>query len=82
MISVDLPILDKFLILSSLIQVDDNNNIFFPFDQILYDDEWINFISHPDWKILNSKITNLVILISKDIMVLEKDVETELWDMI
>jgi hypothetical protein len=59
-----------------------SNGFQFPFDDIDHDDDLIQIRESIDYPVLKSKMENLIILINKDNSLLNKDVETELWDLI
>jgi hypothetical protein len=59
-----------------------SNGFQFPFDNIDHDDDLIQIRESIDYPVLKSKMENLIILINKDNSLLNKDVETELWDLI
>ena len=59
-----------------------SNGFQFPFDDIDHDDDLIQIRESVDYPVLKSKMENLIILINKDNSLINKDVETELWDLI
>ena len=59
-----------------------SNGFQFPFDDVDHDDDLIQIRESVDYPVLKSKMENLIILINKDNSLLNKDVETELWDLI
>jgi hypothetical protein len=58
------------------------NGFQFPFDDVDHDDDLIQIRESVDYPVLKSKMENLIILINKDNSLINKDVETELWDLI
>jgi hypothetical protein len=65
-----------------MIFINDNGEFVFPIDNLIHDQDYSEFLNHPDWSILESKISNLITLINRDRSILEKDVETEIWEMV
>lgn len=59
-----------------------SNGFQFPFENIDHDDDLIQIRESADYPVLKSKMENLIILINKDNSLINKDVETELWDLI
>ena len=59
-----------------------SNGFQFPFDDVDHDDDLIKIRESVDYPVLKSKMENLIILINKDNSLINKDVETELWDLI
>ena len=59
-----------------------SNGFQFPFDDIDHDDDLIQIRESVDYPVLKSKMENLIILINKYNSLINKDVETELWDLI
>jgi hypothetical protein len=82
MINSDLDIKTKFVEMCKLIFLTSKGDFVFPIDNLLYDNDYSDFIKHSDWSILESKMKNLIELVNSDNSILEKDVETELWEMI
>jgi hypothetical protein len=82
MINSDLDIKEKFVEICKLIFINGNGEFFFPLDNLIYDEDYSDFLKHPDWVILESKMNNLISLINKDNSIINKDVETEIWEMI
>lgn len=82
MIKSDIDIKDKFVEMCKLIFINGKGEFVFPIDNLIYDNDYSDFLNHTDWKILESKMTNLISAINKDHSLLEKDVETEIWDLI
>ena len=65
-----------------LIFINGKGEFVFPIDDLLHDNDYSDFLNHSDWTILESKMTNLISKINQDNSILEKDVETEIWEMI
>jgi len=82
MINSDLDIKDKFVEMCKMIFINVDGNFVFPVDNLLHDEDYSNFINHSDWSVLESKMKNLINLVNSDNTILEKDVETEIWEMI
>jgi len=82
MINSDLDIKDKFVEMCKLIFINGKGEFVFPIDNLIYDEDYSDFLKHKDWSILETKMTNLINIINKDNSVLEKDVETEIWEMV
>lgn len=82
MINSDLDIKLKFVEMCKLIFINGKGEFVFPIDNLLYDLDYSEFLQHTDWPILESKMRNLISLINKDHSVIDKDVETEIWEMI
>lgn len=82
MIVNDLDIKAKFSEMCKLLFVNSKGNFCFPFDNLIHDEEWDTFVENADYKILESKMINLLDLINSDISILEMDLETEIWEMI
>ena len=59
-----------------------SNGFQFTFDDVDHDDDLIQIRESVDYPVLKSKMENLIILINKDNSLINKDVETELWDLI
>jgi hypothetical protein len=82
MINSDLDIKDKFVEMCKMILINSDGKFFFPTDNLIYDKDYSDFINHLDWSVLDSKMTNLISKLNQDFSILEKDVETEIWEMI
>jgi hypothetical protein len=82
MISTQLDIKEKFVEMCKLIFINSKGEFVFPVENLIYDEDYNDFINHSDWKILESKMTNLISKVNQDNSILEKDVETEIWEMI
>jgi hypothetical protein len=82
MINTDLDIKAKFVEMCRLIFINSKSKFVFPFDDFKHDDDYKDFINHSDWSILKSKMKNLIKLVNKDQLILEKDVETEIWEIV
>lgn len=82
MINSDLDIKDKFVEMCKLIFINGDGKFVFPIDNLLHDEDYFDFINHHHWSILESKMTNLISKINNDQTILDKDVETEIWEMI
>lgn len=82
MISPELDIKEKFVEMCKLIFINSKGEFVFPFDNLFYDLDYQDFLSHEDWKILESKMRNLILLINKDHSILDLDVEDQIWDLI
>jgi hypothetical protein len=82
MINSDLDIKDKFVKMCKMIFINVDGNFVFPVDNLLHDEDYSNFINHSDWSVLESKMKNLINLVNSDNSILEKDVETEIWEMV
>ena len=82
MINSEIDIKEKFVEMCKLIFVNSKGQFVFPIDNLLYDTDYQDFLSHTDWPILENKMTNLISTMNSDISILEKDVETEIWDLI
>ena len=72
----------KFVEMCKLIFVNSKGEFCFPFEDLTHDDDWSQFINHSDYPILESKMKKLINLVNSDNSVLEKDVETEIWEMV
>lgn len=82
MINCELEIKEKFVEMCKLLFVNSEGQFLFPYDSILHDDDWCDFINHKDYPILESKMKNLVKLINYNNSVLELDVENEIWELV
>jgi hypothetical protein len=82
MINSELDIKQKFVEMCKLIFINGKGKFVFPTDNLIHDIDYSEFLNHTDWIVLESKMTNLIELINKDHSILEKDVETEIWDLI
>jgi hypothetical protein len=82
MIDINKDIKEKFVEMCSMIFVNSNGKFTFPIDNIRYDKDWEDFISHKDWSTLENKMNNLIKLINKDKSIIELDVEEQIWEMI
>lgn len=76
-----MKIKQEFTQLCSMIYISPNG-FKFPFEDIDHDDDFSSIRESVDYPILKSKMKNLLTLINKDHSLLNKDVETELWDLI
>jgi len=77
-----MEIKDKFIEMCKLIFVNSKGDFCFPYENLQHDDDWSQFINDSDYPILESKMKNLINLVNSDNSVLEKDVETEIWEMV
>lgn len=82
MINSDLEIKDKFVEMCKMIFINADGNFVFPTDNLLYDEDYSDFINHPDWSTLESKMTNLINRINEDSSILNQDIETEIWQIV
>ncbi len=82
MINSDLNIKDKFVEMCKMIFINADGKFVFPIDNLIYDEDYSDFMNHSDWSVLESKMTNLISKVNEDNSILEKDVETEIWEMI
>jgi hypothetical protein len=82
MINSDLDIKEKFAEMCKLIFINGKGEFVFPIDNLIHDDDYSDFLNHSDWNTLESKMENLILLVNNDHSILEKDVETEIWEMI
>jgi hypothetical protein len=64
-----------------LIQNNDQK-IFFPFDTVEYTTDYSYLTEDKDYDFLKEKMSNLITLLNQDNSLIEKDIETELWNMI
>jgi hypothetical protein len=74
-------VLEKFVDMCSLIQNNDQK-IFFPFDTVEYTTDYSYLTEDKDYDFLKEKMSNLITLLNQDNSLIEKDIETELWNMI
>lgn len=82
MINSDLNIKDKFVEMCKMIFINADGKFVFPIDNLIHDEDYSNFINHSDWSVLESKMTNLISKVNQDSSILEKDVETEIWEIV
>jgi hypothetical protein len=82
MINSELDIKEKFVEMCKLIFINGKGEFVFPLDNLIYDEDYSDFLKHTDWIILESKMANLISAMNTDVSILEKDVETEIWKMI
>ena len=82
MIVNDLDIKVKFTEMCKLLFINSKGDFCFPFDNLIHDEEWTPFVENIDYKILEHKMTNLLVLVNSDNSILEMDLETEIWEMI
>lgn len=76
-----MKIKQDFTQLCSMIYIS-SNGFKFPFEDIDHDDDFSSIRESADYPTLKSKMQNLLTLLNKDQSLLEKDIETELWDLI
>ena len=76
-----MKIKQDFIKLCSMIYIS-SSGFKFPFEDVEYDDDFSSIRDSADYSTLKSKMENLLILLNKDQSLLEKDIETELWDLI
>jgi len=74
-------LLEKFVDMCSLLEAGDDK-FFFPFDTVEHSLEYDTLSSDKDYPMLKEKMMNLVCLINSDNSLINKDIETELWNMI
>jgi len=82
MIENNLDIKEKFVEMCKLLFVNSKGEFCFPYDNLIHDNDWSDFINHSDYSVLESKMQNLVKLVNSDNSILELDVEDEIWEMI
>jgi len=82
MINSDLDIKDKFVEMCKMIFINTDGKFVFPIDNLIHDEDYSDFMNHSDWSVLESKMSNLISKVNQDSSILEKDVETEIWEMI
>ena len=72
---------EKFVSLCSMIFIS-KDGFSFPFEDIEYDSDYNDIRESKDYPLLESKMINLLKLINEDNLLINKDIETELWDLI
>ena len=82
MINSDLEIKQKFVEMCKMIFINGEGKFIFPIENLLYDEDYNEFLNHTDWSVLETKMNNLISELNKDYTILEKDVESEIWDMV
>jgi len=82
MINSEIDIKEKFVEMCKLIFINGKGEFVFPMENLTYDIDYLDFLSHTDWPILESKMANLISAMNTDVSILEKDVETEIWEMV
>jgi hypothetical protein len=82
MININLEIKDKFAEMCKLIFINSKGEFCFPFENFQHDDDWSEFKNHNDWSILETKMNNLLKLVTEDNSVLLLDVQEEIWERI
>lgn len=82
MIKSDINIKEKFSKMCELIFINSSGKFVFPFENLEYDIDWMEFTSHADYNILKSKMNNLIKLTNEDLSILNLDVEEEIWEMV
>ena len=65
-----------------LIFINGTGEFVFPIDNLLYDQDYSEFLNHSDWSVLETKMSNLITLMNEDHSILQKDVESEIWNLI
>lgn len=76
-----MEIKQQFAQLCSMIYIS-SDGFRFPFEDLEHDDDLSSIRESSNFSILKSKMQNLINLINKDNSLINKDVETELWDLI
>jgi hypothetical protein len=82
MINSELDIKLKFVEMCKLIFINGTGKFVFPIDNLLYDQDYSEFLNHSDWSVLETKMSNLITLMNEDHSILQKDVESEIWNLI
>jgi hypothetical protein len=82
MINSELDIKLKFVEMCKLIFINGTGEFVFPIDNLLYDQDYSEFLNHSDWSVLETKMSNLITLMNEDHSILQKDVESEIWNLI
>lgn len=82
MIDTNLDIKAKFAEMAKMIFITSNGKFQFPFDDLRHSQDWNEFKSNPDWKILEKKMFNLIELVNRENSILELDLETQIWEMV
>ena len=59
-----------------------NDGFFFPYESVEYDKSFSKISSSEDYDSLKVKMNNFIELINKDNSLVEKDIVTELWDLV
>jgi hypothetical protein len=59
-----------------------SNGFSFPFESIEHDPSFDNLVENKDYSLLKEKMVNLLAIVNIDNTILEKDIETEIWEMI
>jgi hypothetical protein len=72
---------ENFVAICSMIFVG-RNGFTFPFETIQHSVEYSDIYNSNDYPVLESKMKNLIKLVNEDNSMIEKDVETELWQLI
>jgi len=82
MIDNNIDIKSKFSKMVEMIFITGDGKFLFPFEHFQHDDDLQDFVNHSDYSILESKMNNLIGLLNKDLTILDKDLEDEVWFMV
>lgn len=71
-----------FVKMCGMIFVNSKGSLSFPFESIEHDPTYDYLVEGENYSVLKSKMSNLIEMINKDASILEKDIETEIWDIL
>lgn len=74
--------LEDFTKMCKEIAINRDGKFFCMFENLEYDDDFQYIVSSNHYPILKEKMNKLVELVNNDLSLLDKDVETELWQML
>jgi hypothetical protein len=71
-----------FVKMCGMIFVNSKGSLSFPFESIEHDPTYDYLVEGENYSVLKSKMSSLIEMINKDASILEKDIETEIWDIL
>ena len=71
---------EKFVKMCSLIEINQDGKYIFIFDDVQYRDYELSV--YPNFKILKEKMNNLIPLLNENPILMDKDIEEEIWYLI
>ena len=59
------------------------DNVFsFPFESVYHNSEFESIVNDSNYHVIVDKMSNLITILNQDHSILNKDLESEIWDMI
>lgn len=71
-----------FVEMCGMIFIDSKGSFSFPFESIEHDPTYDHIVENEYYDTLKSKMSSLIDMVNNDSSVIEKDIESEIWDIL